>query len=200
MRELIINSDSDGVIYQWTETILEMGQRHFRRDEPYDTPKGWNLEEVMDMTYDEFWGFFHLMAQNGVFRHGDPVPGAIDSLRKFIKDNHRVRVITNKHLRHELSTYHACRDMVGFLHDHNLLQHVEVILAIGRYKKQDFPADVVIDDKPDLSWYQPEAEVNMLFDQPWNEEVQLNGHSNLVRVSGWEDVVKIVDEIAKEKE
>jgi hypothetical protein len=198
MRELIINSDSDGVIYQWTETILKMGQFHFNREEPYPTPTGWNLETVMGLEYDEFWHFFHLMAQNGVFRHGEPVPGAIEALRKFIKDKHRVRVITNKHLREERSTYHACRDMVGFLFDHGLLQEVEVILAIGKYKKQDFPADVVIDDKPDLSWYQPEAEVNILFDQPWNHETQINGRSNLVRASDWEQVKKIVDEVAQD--
>lgn len=143
----------------------------------------------MGIQSDTFWDFFHQATADGLFLTGEPISGSIPVLKRLAK-KYRVRIITHKHLRIASSTAHAMRDTISFYEGHGLLQNVELIFPQSVFHKQGFPAEVVIDDKPDLGWAQDGA-VNILFDQPWNEEVELQ--EGMVRAYDWSEVETIVN-------
>ena len=61
--------------------------------------------------------------------------------------------------------------------------------------KQGYMANIVIDDKPTLDWAQHDA-WNILFDQPWNRDVETpqNKRGMLVmRGKGWSDILERID-------
>lgn len=191
---LVINSDMDGVVYDYSGSLFRMASTTYGRDD-YPPPRTWDTHKTLGLEEEDFWEFFHDCVQNGVFRHGMPIPGAVEGIRKLLKDGHRVRMVTNKHLRNALSTWHAQTDMLHFLHEHELLHQVELVFTMGRFKKQGYPADVVIDDKPTLEWVQVGA-LNILFDQPWNEDIEVP--PSVIRARGWDEVLSLIDSATSE--
>jgi len=188
---LTINCDSDGVLYDYSKEFWRMAEKHYGRKFP--PSQGWGQHETMGISEKEYWDFFHFCATNGVFRHGKPIPGGIDALRAWAKEGHRVRVISHKNLVRSASTYHAQSDMIYWLHNQKILHKVEVVFPLGKFHKQGFPADVVIDDKPDLQWAQANAALNILFDQPWNADAELPDW--IVRGRDWEHIRELVAEV-----
>ncbi len=212
---LTINIDADGVLYDYSGEFWKMAREHYGRTFPPSL--GWNQHEVMGIDEEEYWEFFHHCARNGVFRNGDAIPGGIESIRQWYKAGYRLRVVTHKSLRHAESTYHAQSDMVHWLHEQGVINKVELVFPKGEYHKQGFPADVVIDDKPDLKWAQEDA-VNVLFDQPWNQTEDVapiehilyspaspsHTHSlyatpRIYRAKGWDEVRSIVTKVEEQR-
>lgn len=193
---LIINSDVDGVVYDYSGQLYKMGYDYFGRKTPWPEPEGWDTHVTMGIEEEEFWSFFHSCVSQGVFRRGEPIPGAGDAIQQWVKEGHRVRLVTNKHLRYPNSTLYAQIDMLHFLHSRDLINDVEIVFAMGKYKKQGYPADVVIDDKPTLEWAQ-EGALNILFHQPCNKNVEVP--DGIIRVDGWNKVLEVVRDFAEER-
>lgn len=94
----------------------------------------------------------------------------------------------------------AQKQTLTWLYTHGLLGIVEVAFATD---KQGYTADVVIDDKPTLAWALPDA-LNILFDQPWNREIEtpklVGGEALVVRGYGWKDVLTHIGLAAGQEE
>ncbi len=190
--KLTINCDLDGVVTDFNTEMQEMTEAILRRHLPsFDI---WRVWEIWDMTYEEWVRYFNINVEAGMFGRCKEIPGAVKSLR-YLTVDHRVRFVTNKILRSSLLTMKAQQDTSGWLGRRGLLQDTELVFTKD---KQGYPADIIIDDKPNLDWTQTGAH-NLLFDRPWNEDVEtgqaVTGHG-VARVTGWQEVIDYVDVVA----
>jgi hypothetical protein len=188
---VIINVDMDGVVYDMVTQAEVLRKKPFER-------YTWDL----GLTGTELKAMFTELTLAGLFRFGMAIEGALPAIRKLRGAGHRVRIVTDKNLPTAYSTHVARIDTLDWLHISGLAD-IEVIFTGN--KAEGYPADLVIDDKPDLAWVQGGA-VNVLFDQPWNldglgkvagvnEEPNFPDVMNLRRAFGWTDVLELVEQM-----
>ena len=200
---LVFNVDSDGVVYDWHGFMAPYLERVFGKPvQRWDT---WDMAAQMGVTKKEFYKAFDQAVEDGVFRWGEAVPGSIEALRTLVDAGHRVRIVTNKVLKGSYKSEAAMRDTVRWYSSHQLADQLEFVFTGSKWGKSGYPADVVIDDKPDLAWVQPFPAVNILFDQPWNRDGLSNlaqvgqdpnfDNPELYRAVGWGQVLELAEQI-----
>lgn len=195
MRTLTINSDLDGVVVRFAKRMKEMSEEYCGRELPDWVD--WSPWSAWDMDSSEWHDLFMRSVMDGVFYTAEEFPDAVHSLQTLLDSDHRVRFVTSKILHDELATHQALIDCTNWLAERGLLRN-EVELCFT-HNKQGYLADVVIDDKPSLEWAQ-ESAFNILFDQPWNSNVDLTPfHSKpiIVRAYGWGDVLDYINKLAE---
>lgn len=171
---MIINIDSDGVMYNLVGHTQELAKHVHGIDQP--RPDSWGFDN-WDL---DFKKIHALWGKSGAFLDGRPVSWSIEVVKWLIGEGHTVRIVTHKHdLPYEAR---AMRDTITWYERQGLLRDVDLVFPKGN--KNDYPADIIIDDKPDLSWAQ-EGKINLLFDQPWNQGAETKG---VIRVHGWFEV------------
>ncbi len=185
---MIINVDSDGVVYDFIGIVQMRLERWLDRD--LETPTSWNVEETWGISKEDVRFHFEREAKHGVFQFGAPVTGAIAGLRALIDSGHQVRIVTNK-AGMGRGTQAAIQDTAHWYGLKGLLGDLDLVFTRG-YDKQNYPADVVIDDQPNMSWTQKEA-VNILFDQSWNKNLTGSGDGMWIRAADWNVVLELVD-------
>ncbi len=185
---MIINVDSDGVVYDFIGIV----QRRLERwlDRKLETPTSWQVENTWGITREDVVFHFEREAKHGVFQFGSPIPGAIDGLKALIDKGHQVRIVTNK-AGMGRGTRAAIQDTAHWYGLKGLLGDLDLVFTRG-YDKQAYPADVVIDDQPNLTWIQKNA-ANILFDQPWNQNLAVIPEGMWIRAADWDVVLELVD-------
>jgi len=189
VRRLTINVDMDGVIYDFNGHVTALGEVYLGRKLP--VTKTWDMAAAWGLTDDEWYELFHrAIMEDGLFRDGLAIEKAVPALH-LLSRQHRVRIVTSKQLRYPPSTLAAQSQALHWLDEHGLLNHVEVAFTGN---KQGYSADIIVDDKPTLKWAQTGA-MNLLFDQPWNQEITgrpPHDAAQVRRVVGWDEVLKWV--------
>lgn len=189
MSKLIINVDSDGVVYDYHEIMTELCEVYLDRQLNH-APDMWSMYDAWGISRNEWFTLFErAIFEGNVFSEGNEVPGALTGLDMLIEDGHHVRIVTSKRLSGAAGPRKSAQAQIQTLDwygKRNLCSDLDIVFTTGRLKV-DYPADVVIDDKPDLRWMQQNA-VNLLFSQPWNRHVNTD-QGNLWRVNGWVDVM-----------
>jgi len=186
--KLILNVDMDGVIYDFHSQMTSYAEQIL--DRKLVESGEWSMYEEWGIERSEFYQMFHrAIAEDELFSRGMEIEGAVAAVHQLHRDGHRIRIVTSKKLRNDESSLKAQKQTLTWLYTHGLLGIVEVAFATD---KQGYTADVVIDDKPTMQWAQPSA-LNILFDQPWNRDIETpllhNGGSLVVRGYGWKDVL-----------
>jgi 5'(3')-deoxyribonucleotidase len=189
---LVINVDSDGVVYDWHGYMVPFLSDALGVELDRNQFTEWDLAKAVQVSKAKFYELFEQAVNKGAFRKGEPLPGAIEGLKKLMADGHRVRIVTSKILRNELLSEWAMVDTVTWYYGIQCLHGLELVFTSGS-RKVDYKADVVIDDKPDFGWVQDEA-YNLLFDQPWNRSVTAV-YNHAFRVDGWEEILDMVESI-----
>ncbi len=186
MRRLTINVDMDGVIYDFNGHMTALGEVYLGRKLPVTTT--WDMAAAWGMQEDEWYELFHrAIMEDGLFRDGNAIERASEAVQ-LLSRQHRVRIVTSKRLRFPTSTLAAQVQTLHWLANENILNHVEVAF-VGN--KQGYQADIIVDDKPTLKWAQT-GTVNLLFDQPWNQEITgtpPHDAAQVRRVHGWDEVL-----------
>jgi len=175
-RRLTINFDLDGVIYNFSSYIRAIATQPEVRVmmEQYGEPlppgvppmnNEWNMEEAFGISKRGFWYLFYRAVELGVFRNGQAFPDSVEAVDYCVRRGHRVRIVTSKTFGDPQISLMAQRDVLEWLHENTPWYHkVEIVFSSD---KQGYLADVIIDDKPDLSWVQDRS-LNLLVAQPWN--------------------------------
>lgn len=175
-RRLVINFDLDGVIYNFSTQIRQIADRTDVRIimEEYGAPlpegevpmnTEWNMEKAFGISKKAFWHLFYLAVERGAFRDGEAFPDSVETVDYCVRRGHRVRIVTSKQFSDPRKSLVAQRDVLSWLYENTPWYHqVEIVFASD---KQGYLADVIIDDKPDLSWVQDHS-TNLLVAQPWN--------------------------------
>lgn len=191
---MIINVDSDGVVYSLDSALDKLYPQIVRDRTRWDYGNPDAIER-----------FFTEGVLLGVFLVGEPVPGAIDGIRALEAAGHRVRIVTSKTMGTDYLTYVARVNALEWYDRHDL-SHLEIAFTGHEWGKDAYPADLVIDDQPDLKWTQSAPTVNVLFDQPWNrdplayvarvqERPNFDGWLQLHRAFGWGDVLELAEQM-----
>ncbi len=188
---LTINVDMDGVVYDLVGIMQEMTEATVGHK--LGPVESWAMWKHWDMERDEWYEHFHMNIEQGLFANGVEIPGAVKAVM-YLTLSHRVRFVTSKKMRYPVSTMRAQQQTTEWLYEHDLLQGTELCFT---HNKQGYEADVVIDDKGDLSWAQ-EGAANLLFDQPWNESTfaEKGQNADWQRVRGWQEVIDEIDLLA----
>lgn len=192
MRRLTINLDSDGVIYDFNAQMVRMGEHYLERE--LGETSRWEMHEAWGVTQGQWYAMFMRAVHDAeLFRMGRALPGAIAGVKELSK-KHRVRIVTAKRLRDPLATRLAMLQTINWYSQEGMLQGVEMCFT---QNKQGYQADVVVDDKPTLRWAQSGA-LNLLFDQPWNQELFEKPFTPPVkRVHDWDEVLEFVEELSQ---
>lgn len=190
---LRINIDSDSVVYDLTPELLRRANRKFGTNVATQTT--WSLSDHFPMTTEEASQFFEAESKKGLYALGRQVDGAVSALTQLAEAGHDLRIVTHKHGM-GAGKVHAMSDMIGWYERQGLLELVDIVFARG--DKTQYPADVVIDDKPTCAWTQYDA-FNILFDQPWNQTLTHATHATKVnlRAKGWADVLEVIYQLEK---
>lgn len=186
--------DCDGVLYSWDSTARHMLRRYLSEMEKPAIPgllepsRYWSA--IRDMVGNEAWDWLwsHGVEQ-GLFRNGHIIKGALDSLRILAK-RHEVILVTSRPKNAVMDTL----EWVSFM-----LRGVDIsgvhVLHQGQ-KKTTIPWDVLIDDG--LHNIQDALDAGrraVMFSQPWNASALVDDWLKgrpLVRVAGWGEVLEIL--------
>lgn len=187
---LRVNIDSDDVVYNLSAELLDRANRRWGKD--FETFPTWEIGKTYGVTDQEVRDFFEAETKNRLYALGHPIDGAPQAIRTLAEQGHDLRIVTHKH---GMGTNKGLgmMDMIDWYDTWGLLDLVDIVIARG--DKTQYPADVVIDDKPTCAWAQPGA-LNVLFAQPWNEGPFLvpgGPWARVMRVDGWADVLAQIE-------
>lgn len=188
----LIAVDCDGVLYCWDRTVRYMLREKYKKDgRPYppeldDPATSWNAVE--EAVSPDMWEWVWTEGvEQGLFRHGDVMSGAIfgvQALHEFAD----LMIVTS---RPEQGVYDTMSWLV-----HHLRQTVPLvgihILSHGQPKSSVTPTpDLLIDDGPHnvADWILNTDSSVLLFDQPWNRDSTPSMWRRALRAYGWKDAV-----------
>jgi len=139
-----------------------------------------------DYGFKSWWGW--LEKRDWIWGLADAVPGALAGLQALRHDGHYVEIVTSKPEWAEAQVWKwmgRWRPPVDAV--------IITDLESPKYLVSD--ADVLVDDKPDnvLGWAKSGKDrLAILFDQPWNQDMNTQEQENTLRAYTWQDVVRIV--------
>lgn len=184
-----INCDLDGCVVDFPRGFMNMLHEHDPvRFSPANTPypTQWNWWPQWHMTAGEWLSWFRKGVESGyIWREAPMIRGARDALWVLSDAEHNIRIVTHRLSWQGLHAT-AIKTTVDWLETYNIPYRDIAFEA----SKTEIEADVIIDDKPDLSWVQP-GKINLLFDQPYNRDVETGG-GNLIRCAGWPAVITAI--------
>lgn len=109
------------------------------------------------------------------------------------RSSHKVRIVTNKHVFNSYTSSLAQQQTLVWLNGVGIdLKRIDVVFT---HDKSQYPADIIIDDHPNVpEWWQPDA-LNLQYAQPWNLNSmrQYPSDSTLLRVRDWGEIEEEVD-------
>ncbi len=188
---MIINVDLDGVVYRFEpeyRKLVEKAHHLWGEGVTLDVANEWSLGAAYGISDTQARRIFEQgVTSFSLFSSGDMMAEAALWLDR-INKRHDVRFVTEPGFQGKAQVRAmAIKQKAQWLADMGLGNY-PLILSSG--SKQGYPADVIVDDKPDLKWAQ-EGKVNILFDQPWNQEPNYYapwlGH-HLIRAKSWQQV------------
>lgn len=201
MSKLLVGVDCDGVLYHWERTARYMLRRKYmdegrevpvRLHEPSDS---WSaIEGIVDP--DDWQWLWTEGARDGLFRYGHVVGGSLEGMSA-LNDFADLVIVTSR-------PEHAVSDTLAWLS--LMLDKVDLtgihILSNGEPKSSVRPLpDVLIDDGPHniRDWLANTDRRAIVFDQPWNAELDVTKRNRANRGRGWQDTVRLVRAIARYK-
>lgn len=164
---LRLGIDLDGVVADFNRGWTAAYNDRFGTDLVPEQVTTWDspleLTHFVDMK--AFWDWARDHGGHSVFRHLEPYPTAVDTLRGLNRDGHDVVVITAK-------PDWAVHDTLEWLADHRIPTR-EIHITEEKYR---VVCDVYLDDSPlqvpELITHVPPGAVVCRFVRPWNEPVE----------------------------
>lgn len=211
-RPLIANIDMDGVVYDFVDAMREAfdyryGQAMVERGEPSPTswpdPTRWSVWDEWPITKKDFYEVLYAEVLDGyLFRHGNPIDGAVDGIGALKELGYHVRIVTSKTFHDRRVTEKARIGTIRWLYDHDV-PYDTITFTDVTAGKAGIRADLIVDDKPRVDgWFQPQS-ANVLFHQQWNRTIPEFTEIDVIqgsftRALDWADVVAIADSVTRQ--
>lgn len=184
-----INVDLDGCVADFCRGFIQMLQE-YDADRynwiPY--PDQWNWWPQWNMSQGEWMAWFRKGVESGkIWRDAPMIEDARRVLWELSDAEHHIRIVTHRLAWPGLHAT-AIKTTVDWLELHNV-PYRDIAFESS---KTEIDADVIVDDKPDLSWAQ-KGKINLLFDQPYNRGIITEtAPAEFTRVFGWRNILEIV--------
>lgn len=179
--------DMDDTMEQLLEALVKRANERFDRNASVDDVTDWTIvcafpgiekRQILDfMREDDFW------------EDVKPVPGAAEALKHFMDEGHQVYIVTATEIEH------VEEKMKQLLFRYFPFLCWEQVIITGR--KQMIRGDVLIDDG--IHNLEGGSYRKILFTAPHNRSYDAEAN-DMIRVHGWDDVVRIIDEWEAEKD
>lgn len=174
--------DLDGVVADFNAGWMRVHADEFGSELHPDMVDTWDGLHAIG-GFDDMRAFWSWAAPKehrpSIFRHLEPYPDALDSLRRLRQQGHHIAIVTTK-------PHWAHTDTLRWLADREI-PTTEVHITD---RKSTVDCDVYLDDGPhvldELVRHRPEATV-CRFVRPWNRPVE-----GTLDVTAWSDFVEIV--------
>lgn len=184
MRVLV---DMDGVIADWGRAYGESLDRHGyaaagiprHRDQT-----GFNLNA--GRTAEEKRIIASVMVEPGFYSRLQPIPGAMTALKTMLKEGHDVRIVTSPWVSNRTCASDKLNWVVERYGSH---WGARVIITTD---KTLVHGDVLIDDKPSVTGVAEPLWTHILFDQPYNRDVD---RPRITAWSEWRRVLAIFEAV-----
>ena len=173
----------DGVICDFNAGWMVLHKEEFGSDLEPEMVVTWdNLHELggfADM--DAFWRWARgTKDRPSIFRHLEPFPGAVETMRALRDAGHRIVIVTAK-------PRWAISDTLRWIADHELpTEEIHI-----QYQKHEVPCDVYLDDSPmvlpKLLHHRPESAVCRMI-RPWNDPLD-----GAIDIAGWPQFREFVE-------
>lgn len=174
--------DLDGVVADFNAGWMRLHAEEFGSELRPEMVDSWNGLHAIGGFDDmrEFWSWAAPKEhRRSIFRHLEPYPTAVDSLRSLARQGHRIVIVTTK-------PAWARTDTFRWLADHDV-PTTEVHISD---RKSEVPCDVYLDDAPhvleELVAQRPDS-VTCRFVRPWNRPV-----AGATDVLDWEGFAEVV--------
>jgi 5'(3')-deoxyribonucleotidase len=164
---LRLGIDLDGVVADFNRGWTSVYNRVFEADLTADMVTTWDsplaLTHFPDM--DEFWDWAKNHGGHSVFRHLEPYPGAVETLRELNREGHDLVILTAK-------PDWAVHDTLKWVADHRIPTR-EIHCTEDKHA---VTCDVYLDDAPaqlrSLTTRRAPAATVCRFVRPWNDPVE----------------------------
>lgn len=179
--------DMDDTIEQLLKSWVARANEKFGRNVTLDEITDWNV--AVPYTGISKKDIYNVTCEPGFWKTVEPMPGAADALRHFLHEGHEVYIVT------ATEPEHVDEKMNGLLFRYfPFLSWNQVIITS---RKQMIRGDVLIDDG--VHNLEGGAYQKILFSAPHNRgyDAEANG---MIRVHTWDEVVEIIDRMAREKQ
>ena len=195
LEDMKIGIDLDGVAADWVTPFLEFHKERYGGSFSYDEITSHDFWDIFGITRDEAIHRAHEFYLETPFDIVLPVEGAVESI-KALREVHELVVITARPFVYKQKT-------LDWLKEH-FPDVFDKVVFTNQYSKSDSGVnttkaaiceqekiDLLIDDYDKYVWEcAPVCGQVLLFDQPWNQGVELPG--NAVRVKSWSEVMEVL--------
>lgn len=188
--------DFDDVLCETARSYVEIVQRMFAKNVPYDQIKWFNLQRSFDLDEDQFRAMMNEAHLPKVLLTLEETPGAVATIRGWLDEGHQITIITGR----PSASYEPSRQ---WLDEHGLeqvalycvnkygrdsfIKDSEFSIELEEYYKMHF--DFAVEDSPVAFQHLkhlPDCRVAVI-DRPWNQAAELPG-SNYNRCLDWVEI------------
>lgn len=184
MKKLTILVDMDDTIENLLYTWVTYLDEKYGLDVRYEDIKDWEMERTFTMLSSD--QIFMPLRDADLWKRVKPLPGAVETLQKFIEDGHEVYIVTASHI----DTVHMKMNEVLFKY----FPYIDYKHIIISSQKQMIRGDVLIDDAP-FNLIGGEY-IGILMNAPHNESFDAESN-NLFRMLEWDEVYNFVTDISR---
>lgn len=179
--------DIDNIIYDTTANILKVHYEDTGELLTLDDIKSYYIENYVSPQYRK--DFHKIFVDKRVWRGVQLLPDCVETIRKLHEAHYEIFFVTATETLNAHKKYTFLCRTFPFL---DVRKHF-----ITTHNKQMIKGDVLIDDCGDNvingDYY------GVLFDYPWNRDIDMDKHQNVFRVNGWSDVFETVQFLEKWK-
>lgn len=179
--------DLDGVLYEFDKTARYMLREYLGLPDLDTEAQYW--DDIKDRVPKSAWRWlWNEGVELGLFRYGHMVQGARRGLETLSAQGHELVFATHR-------PKQAVSDTVDWLSLYlKGVPYTGLHFMSNGEKKSTIPGDVLIDDKPEnvVDWYYFGDGAGILFDRPWNRELEAEFPDGLYIARGWGEAVRKV--------
>lgn len=141
MKQMIINVDLDGVVYNFKETSLDIIRRTRHEKVPSASWYFWRDYGMTDSEWEHI--FRHGVESGEIWGQGAAIGGAVHYMHRLNEDGFFIRIVTHR-LVHKFAHADVIANSIGWLESHNVPYHS--IAFLGKESKASYQCDMAIDD------------------------------------------------------
>lgn len=183
---LRVGIDIDNIIVQTTKRILDVHYEQTGERLYLDDIKSYYIENFVSPQYRK--DFHKLFLDKSVWKDIELVPNCVEVVRQLHNEGYELWFITSTNPENILKKCNHLERTFPFL---DVRKHF-----ITTPYKQMIDVDILIDDCAD-NVVNSKHYSSILFDYPWNRDIDMDKNQNVFRVNGWQDVFQTVKFLEK---